>query len=379
MFGRGISLFRLFGFEVRLDWSWLILAVLLTWSLATGVFPSYYRGLSTATYWWMGVTGALGLFLSIVLHELGHSLAARRFGIPMRGITLFIFGGVAEMGGPPPSAKSEFFMAIAGPIVSVLLVGLFFGIHWLGEVAGWPTALTGVFAYLTWINLLVVAFNLVPAFPLDGGRVLRSVLWGWKRNLSWATRIAAAVGSGFAFLLIFWGIFSFATGNFIGGLWWVLIGLFLRSAAQVSYQQVLVRQVLSGEPVHRFMTSSPVTVPPSLPVQQLVDQYIYRYPYKLFPVVDNERLVGCLTIDAVKQIPKTEWNAHTAGELAAACSPENTIGPDTDAVKAIATMNRTHASRLMVVDQDRLLGVIAFKDLMEFLGRKMELEPAGTL
>ena len=376
MFGKGIRLFTLFGFEVRMDWSWLFLAALLVWNLAFGVFPAYYRGLSSTAYWLMGIAGALGLFGSIVLHELGHSVIARRFGIPMNRITLFIFGGVAEMGGPPPNAKSEFFMAIAGPIMSVFLGLASFALYALGISAGWPGPIVAVLGYLGWINLILVVFNMIPAFPLDGGRVLRSALWGWKKSLSWATRIAAAIGSGFAFALIGLGIFRFIFGDFIGGLWYALIGLFLRSAAQMSYTQVLVRQALAGEPVRRFMNASPITIAPNISVQELVDQYFYKHPYKLYPVVEQETLLGCVNVDQVKTIPKEEWPNRSARDLAVPCSSENTIEPDVDAVEAISTMNRTQASRLLVVDHGHLLGIVALRDLMNFLSRKLELEPA---
>ena len=191
MFGARITLFRLLGFEVRLDASWLILAVLLTWSLARGYFPAYYPGLAAQTYWWMGVVGALGLFASIVLHELAHSVVARRYGLPMRGITLFIFGGVAEMDDHPPTAKSEGMMAIVGPIASYALALVFYLLHLAGSGGGLPEALTGVLGYLAFINLVLATFNLVPGFPLDGGRVLRSILWAWKGDLRWATRTAS--------------------------------------------------------------------------------------------------------------------------------------------------------------------------------------------
>ncbi len=239
MFGRGIKLFKLFGFEVRLDWSWLIIAGLLTWSLAEGVFPSFFPGLTPAAYWWMGAAGTVGLFVSIVLHELGHSVVARRFGIPMRSITLFIFGGVAEMEEHPPSAKAEFFMAIAGPAVAVVLAGLFLGLTFLGRFWVWPRPVAGVLDYLGWVNVLLLAFNLVPAFPLDGGRVFRSALWAWRKNLLWATRVASGLGSLFAVLLMGWGVFSFVTGSFVGGVWYFIIGLFILNASRMSYRQVL--------------------------------------------------------------------------------------------------------------------------------------------
>jgi len=175
MFGKGISLFKLFGFHVKMDFSWLILALLIVWSLAKGLFPHFYGGFSAATYWIMGIAGAIGLLFSIVFHELWHSLIARKFGLPMKGITLFIFGGVAEMSDQPPSPKAEFFMAIAGPLSSIFLgLGLFL-VSFLGSGLGMSKALKGVIEYLAWINLILAGFNLIPAFPLDGGRVLKSL------------------------------------------------------------------------------------------------------------------------------------------------------------------------------------------------------------
>ena len=263
MFGNRIKLFKLLGFEVRVDWSWIIIAVLIAWSLSKGLFPSYYKNLSTQTYWWMGIIGALGLFLSIIVHEFSHSLVARRYGLPMKGITLFIFGGVAEMEDEPPSAKVEFMMAIAGPLSSILIALIFYGIHAAGKQAGLAEPINGVVGYLAWINAILAGFNLLPAFPLDGGRVLRSILWGVKKNLRWATYISSRIGSGFGILLIVLGVIQVFRGNFIGGMWWFLIGMFLQGAAKASYQQLLTRRALEGEPISRFMKSDAVTVPPS--------------------------------------------------------------------------------------------------------------------
>ena len=374
MFGKQITLFKLLGFEVRIDLSWIIIAVLITWSLAQGVFPSYYKGLSTATYWWMGALGALGLFGSIIFHELCHSLVARKFGLPMRGITLFIFGGVAEMEDEPPSPKAEFFMAIAGPIVSIIIGFLCLGIYFLGNGGGWPQFVIGIFAYLGFINLILAAFNLLPAFPLDGGRVLRSALWHWKDNLRWATRISSSIGSGFGLLLIALGIVSVIRGAFIGGIWWALIGMFLRNASRMSYQRLLMRRALEGEHIQRFMESNPVTVPPSISIDQLVENYIYKYHFKMFPVVKDEKLVGCVTTRDVKEIPQEEWKQHTVEEISKSCSSGNTIAPDADATEALSTMHRTGNSRLMVTEDNRLVGIIALKDLLEFLSLKFDLE-----
>src|SRR6516164_7084163 len=214
MFGRRFRLFKLLGFQVQLDVSWLIIAVLVTWTLAVGVFPHRFLGLAPATYWIMGAVGACGLFGSIVFHAFAHSLVARRFGTEMSGITLFVFGGVAEMKEEPRSPKAEFFIAIAGPLSSVLLVAVFLAMAQWGKAVGWPPQVYGVLGYLGWINAILVVFNLVPAFPLDGGRVARSIIWSWNKNFRAATRIVTAIGSGFGLLLTGLGILSFVLGNF---------------------------------------------------------------------------------------------------------------------------------------------------------------------
>ncbi len=377
MFGKSFKLFKLFGFTVKADLSWLIIAFLVTWSLAAGLFPYRYKGLAAGTYWVMGVIGALGLFFSIVFHEMVHSLVARRFGLPMKGITLFIFGGVAEMTDEPPNAKAEFSMAIAGPVSSVFLAVFFYGFYYVGKGSGWPTYVNGILGYLGLINGILAAFNLVPAFPLDGGRVLRSALWSWKKNIRWATRTSARIGSAFGVALIILGVLSLLSGNLISGIWWFLIGMFLRNAANMSYQQLMTRQALEGEPIKRFMQPNPVTVTPDTSLEDLVDNYIYRYHYKMFPVVEGGRLSGCVTTKQIKEFPRAEWPLHRVSELMHSCSPDNTIGADEDALTALSTMNRTGSSRLIVVEGDQLVGVITLKDMMKFLSLKVELGDDG--
>jgi Zn-dependent protease/predicted transcriptional regulator len=374
MFGKRIKIFKLLGFEVRLDLSWFFIALFITWSLAAGLFPYFYKDLSTQTYWFMGIAGTLGLFLSIVIHEFAHSLVARHYGMPMKGITLFIFGGVAEMGDEPSSPKVEFLMAIAGPITSILL-GLFFtALATWAKRAGSTLAVFGVLQYLGGINGILAAFNLLPAFPLDGGRILRSILWGIKHNLRWATRISSKIGYFFAIILIVLGFLQVVQGNFIGGVWWVLIGFFLQNAAKMSYQQLLAREVLQGETVQRFMQTNPTVVSPSLSIKQLVDDYIYTYHYKMFPVVSEGKLQGCISTQQVKSIPRNDWAAHTVAEFSNSCDAENSIPPNTDALKALEIMNRTNNSRLLVTEGDRLLGILSLKDLLQFFSLKVELE-----
>jgi Zn-dependent protease len=375
MFGKQITLFTIFGFKIRIDLSWMILAILVTWSLAQGAFPYYYKGLSTTAYWWMGVIGAVGLFVSIIFHELWHSLIARNFGISMKEITLFIFGGVASMEEEPPSAKAEFFMAIAGPIASMLLGGVLYGMSIIGALGNWPRPVLGVMSYLGSINFLLALFNLVPAFPLDGGRVLRAALWSWKHNLRWATRIASQIGTGFGISLIIVGIFLIISGGFINGMWLALIGMFLQNASKMSYQRLLIQQTFKGEPVRRFMQLNPVTVAPSTTIERLVEEYIYKYHFKMFPVTENHKPLSCISTREVKDIPREEWGQHTVEEVAKPCSPENTVSADTDALKVLSIINRTRSSRLMVVDETgHLVGIIALKDLLQFLSLKLDLE-----
>ena len=378
MFGKGIRLFKLLGFEVRIDASWLLLAILIILSLTSGYFPFHYKDLSTASYVIMGIIGAIGLFASIIINEMCHSLVARRFGIPMKGITLFMFGGVAQMSDESRTPKAEFFMAIAGPIMSFVLAAAFYALYAGAGAAGAPVAVKGVLGYLAWINMILAFFNLLPAFPLDGGRVLRSALWAWKKNLRWATRISSQMGSGFGIALIILGILSLLGGNFVGGLWWCLIGMFLRGISQGSYRQVVMRETLAGEPVRRFMREGAVSVPSGVTVDELVNDYIYRHHFKMFPVVDDGKLTGCVSTKEVKEIPREEWAKTKVAHIAAECSEQNSIAPGMDATEALSAMNKTGNSRLMVTEDGRLLGIVALKDMLKFLAVKLDLEGEET-
>ncbi len=379
MFGKRITLFKMFDFAVRIDLSWLLILGLVVWSLAAGVFPEQIEGLRWWQYGVMGLIAAVGLFLSIIVHELSHSLVARRSGLPMKGITLFLFGGVAEMTDEPPSAQAELRMALAGPAASVVIMGLFLALSALGGSWGWPATVNAVLQWIGYINGVLVVFNMIPGYPLDGGRVLRAILWKKRGDLRAATHSASRVGSGFGIALVALGFVNLLLLNPIGGLWWILIGLFIRSVAQQSYQQLLVRRALQGESVRRFMNNDPVSVPPELSVGEFVEDYVYRHHFKLYPVVDKDRLVGCVTTRDVKEVPRTEWSQHTVGEIAQSCSDANTIAPDTDATKALARMGRNHISRLIVAEGGKLHGILVLKDLLRFLSVKLELEGEDDL
>jgi Zn-dependent protease/sulfur carrier protein ThiS len=377
MFTNRVKLFNLLGFPIYVDATWLILAVLITWSLAQGLFPNYFPDLPPVTYWLMGAAGALGLFVSIVLHELGHSIVARSYGISIRGITLFLFGGVAEMEEEPRNARSEFFMAIAGPIMSLVLAVLFFVGQIVLMTLNGNTPVSGVIGYLALLNVILAVFNMVPAFPLDGGRVLRATLWAIRDDLRWATRISSGIGTFFGTGLIVLGVFAFIGGDFVGGLWWCLIGMFMRGASQMSYRQLLMRRALEGEPLAKFMHSTPVAVDSQTTIAELVENYIYRQHYKMFPVVDDGRLVGCVTTREVKDVPREEWETKRVSDILQPCGKDNTVSAREDAMRTLMRMNQTGNSRFLVTEGDRLVGVVTLKDLLKFLSLKMDLEGDG--
>ena len=371
--GRTLPLFNLFGFRVSLDPSWLILGLLIVWSLAAALFPTAYPDLAPATYWWMGVAGAVGVFISIVLHEFSHSLVARRYGLPMHGITLFIFGGVAQMSEEPATPKVEFLMAAAGPLASIVLALVFWAISAYGYDAGWPLSVTGVLIYMAYLNGILAAFNLVPAFPLDGGRMLRAVLWRW-RPLRSATRIASNVGSGFGLVLIVLGILAALQGALLTGIWWFLIGLFLRNAASMSYQQVLMRQTLEGEVVRRFMSSPVVTVSPDTPLDRFLEDYLYKYPFQTFPVVQDGRFLGWVNSRDLRSVGSKALGSHRVVEVYRRAEPDETVSAQEDAVRAMSRMNETGNSRLVVHEEGKVIGLLSLRDLMRFLSLKVDLE-----
>ena len=374
MFGKTFDIFKVLGIQVRADFSWIFLAVLVPWSLAKGFFPVTYPGLESQVYWGMGIIGAAGLFASLIAHEFSHCLVARRYGIRIHGIRLFLFGGVAEMEEEPGAVKAELYMALAGPAASFVLAALFHLFASILKAGGAPVAVTGIASYLFLVNLLVAVFNLVPAFPLDGGRVLRAALWGWKGDLRWATRIASASGEVFSLLLIFLGILNFVAGNFVGGLWWFLIGLFLREASKAAYLRLLTKQAFEGEPVSRFMTANPVTVDPEMTLERLIEDYFFRHHHGLFPVVRDGNPIGYITVRQVKAVPRQEWLTVRVGDVMAPLKPKDTVPPDHDSVKALGRLQESGLGRLLVVEGGRLVGILSIRDLMGFFAMKIDLE-----
>jgi Zn-dependent protease/CBS domain-containing protein len=374
MVSRYVTLFDILGFKVRLNLSWVFLVVLATWSLARWYFPEYYLGLSDSTYWWMGTVATMGLLGSLVFHEFAHSLVARHYGLPISTITLLVFGGVAQMEKEPPSPKAEFLMAIAGPVSSLALGAAFYLAFEIGYQIQLPLPALGVLGCLAFANSLLGGFNLIPAFPLDGGRALRAGLWQWKKDFRRATRWTSLAGSILGFILMLSGVAQAFTGNFIVGVWWFIVGLFLRGAAKASYYQVVARTMLGSEPIQRFMTPNPASVSPDLSVDKLVEEHFYRSLHTMYPVVDDSRLVGCISSKQISGIPRDQWNRFHVRDVALPCSKDNTVDIETGALAALAIMNRTGNSQLLVMDGDRLAGIVTLKDLLKLLALKLDLE-----
>ena len=374
MFGRSFPLFRLLGFQIKADTSWIFLAALIVWSLAKGYFPTALPGQDAGTYWQMAVVGAAGLFGSLILHELAHSVVARRYGLPISGITLFLFGGVAEMKEEPRSARVEFNVAVAGPLMSFFLAILFYLIGRLLEGAGTAGAVAAVVVYLATINIILAVFNLVPAFPLDGGRMFRAFLWWRSGDFAAATRTATASGQNFGLVLIGLGIFFIVTGNVGAGIWQLVLGLFLRAAATASMQQMVTKNALEGVPVAQFMTRDPVTVPATLTIDGFVRDYLLGGHHTGFPVVADGTPVGYVSVRHAKAAPRDQWSQLTVADVCDRLGPDNSVDPSMDAHDALVLMGRTGKRKVLVVDRGRLVGLLALSDLAGFLSVRAELE-----
>jgi Zn-dependent protease/predicted transcriptional regulator len=378
MDGTRIRVLRVRGIPVYVDLSWLIVLALVTLTLA-GEFSASLReqGFDPPTYqvWGMALIAAVGFFVCIVLHELGHALVGRASGMPIGGITLFLFGGVAELRREPPSAGSEFRMAVAGPMVTLVLVAIFWSATLLGAVIDLPAAVVLVLHYLAYINLAVLVFNLVPAFPLDGGRIFRATLWAFTGDLRRATAWASAVGRGFGWLLAGIGLLELFAGLFLPGIWLIFIGMFLARLARQSYESVVVRETLADQPVSKFMSRHPITVAPEVTLQELVDDYVYRHHRKAFPVTSNGHVEGIVTAQSLQTVPREDWDRHTVAEIMDRDIEKIAVRSDTNAVNALERMQRSGSSRLLVMENDELAGVVSIRDLIDYLDLRLSMEP----
>ncbi len=370
---KGFKLFKVIGIQISLDYTWFIIFALVAWTLSQGYFPSVVPGLAMWIYIAMGVVSSLLLFASILLHELSHSYVANRLGMDIRGITLFIFGGIAELSREPDDPRMELKIAIAGPIASVVLAILFWLIkEGLTAMALFPLV-ASICSYLVIINIVVVIFNMIPGFPLDGGRVLRAIWWMKSGNLQRATMVAGRVGKGFALFLIFFGILQTFTGNIIGGLWMVFIGIFLQQAAESGYREVLIRNSLSGIRVGDVMTREVVTVHPDDSLQVIVDDYLFRHHCVGFPVVAASRLVGMLNLGDIRAVPKEKWRETRVRDVMEPVTQHSIASPEETAIEVLSKMAVLGVGRFPVVRGGELVGIISRRDIMKLMAFKREL------
>lgn len=354
---------RIAGIRIRINWSWAVVFALIVWSLAAAVFPEQNPGHSDGVYLVMAVSAAVLFFTSLVLHELGHARQALREGMEIEGITLWLFGGVAEFKGRFPSAGAEFRVAIAGPLVSLVL-GVAFS---LLALAGFPSAADGVVAWLGYINLTLLVFNLIPALPLDGGRVLRSALWYFRGDLAWATRVAADIGQGFGYLLIGLGIAMFILYGAFSGAWLAFLGWFLLQAARAEAGYIATEEALEGLRVRDLMVRDPVTVDPDLTIGQFMDDIASSRRFTTYPVVDDGRPVGLIAFRSVSAVPRQEWDTRRVRDSMIPLDEVPKLTEDERAVDALADLSSPTSNRGLVVEGDRLAGLLSITDLARAL------------
>jgi len=362
-----ITLGRIAGIRIGIHWSWLVVFGLITWSLATAVFPDQNPGLGDATYVVMAVVAAVLFFTSLLLHELGHAFQARREGMEIDGITLWLFGGVAQFRGMFPSAGAEFRIAVAGPLVSLVLGAGFVG---LAVALSGVEELDGIAAWLGYINLALLVFNLLPALPLDGGRVLRSALWAARNNFTWATRVAAAIGRAFGALFIVGGLALFFWESGTSGLWMAFLGWFLYGAASEEARYAKVYGKLTGLNVRDLMVRTPATVSPGQTIGELMDGVVWTDRQDAYPVVEGGRAVGLLPFRLIADVPRGEWNEQTVGERMLPLAVVPVLGSEESLEHAFRSLSGG-IDRGLVVDNGHVAGVISLADL----ARAVQSEP----
>lgn len=364
---------RIRGIPIGAHYTWFIALWVMAWSLARNYYPRSFPGFPTSTYWSMGITSALLLFASVVIHELGHAVTARRYGIRTRSIILFLFGGVAQIAKEPPTPLAELAIAAAGPVTSLLLSGIL----WVVQRLMPESALHATIAYLSLANAALAVFNLVPGFPLDGGRMLRALLWRLSGSLERATRMASRGGQAVALGFIALGVLLAFSGSVTSGLWLVLIGWFMDTGAQASYQQALLREALGGVRVGEIMTHAVHSVDPNVSLDQAVTDYFVPYKHGGFPVVWGDRLLGLITLHDVKEVPKERRATTTVREAMTPLARLRTARPSTTAYEAFVRMAQDGIGRLLVVDDHgELVGIITRSDLLHMMRIRIELEGA---
>jgi len=367
MLRSNFRLFKIFGIPLEINVSWFIIFGLVSWSLVSFYFPTHYPSFSVTTHWVMGLVAALLLFVSVILHELGHSIVAKTHGVPIKRITLFLFGGVSQLAKESADPLTEIKIAVAGPAVSYVLMIVFFALSHVVSRGASPEGVAPVLSYLAYVNGILGTFNLIPGFPLDGGRLLRAIIWKVTGNLRRATYVASKVGGIIGIIFIALGFLLVFRGSFIGGLWLVLIGFFLRQAAGASYLQVVIDSTLKGVTVGDIMKPDVITVTEDLSIQSLVDDYFFKYHFDCFPVSDGGTLKGLITVNELKDLPKARWQETRVRDIMQPDSVNIRARVDEEASQVLKRVIRDRCGKLPVVSGDRIVGIITRRDIMEAL------------
>ncbi len=371
MLRNSITIGRLLGIPIKIHTSWFLVFALVTWSLASGYFPPRYPYWSGTLYWTVGLATSLLFFVSVLLHELAHSLVARARGLPIRDIVLFIFGGVSELTEEPRAPRTEFTMALVGPLTSFALAALFALIGLLTRTTKEPLA--ALSRYLAYINLSLAAFNLIPGFPLDGGRVLRSILWAASKNLERATRWASVAGQLVAYLFILAGALEILRGRWADGLWIAFIGWFLDNAAQTAYRQVAVKQFLASHKVREAMTQACYPLAPEVTLETLVHDYILASGHRCFPVVSEGRVLGVVNLSLVRGIPRLHWPQVAVKTVMIPVEEAKGLSPDDRLWVALERMTSQHVDQLPVMESGQLVGMLMHDNILAFIRLRGEL------
>ena len=358
------------GIDIRINYTWIFIFVLISWSLAQGFFPQSYPDWSTTTYWVTAVIAAILLFVSVLAHEFSHSITARSRGMSVNSITLFIFGGVSNLEDEPEAPRVEFIMAMAGPLISLGLAGAFWG--FLQLVGNQQSPLAAILFYLAAVNGLLGVFNLLPGFPLDGGRVLRSFLWRRYGDIVKATNIAGTVGRFIGWGIVGFGVFQLLTGNFVGGLWLAFIGWFLASMADASRREMIMRQHLRGVKVRQVMDENVEAINPDTSVQKLVEDIIQRRQRRAAPVAEDGQVQGIVTVRDLKGVSQDKWRETPVGDIMTR-QPLYSVGPDDELNSAIKLITSHDINQLLVMDKERLVGLLNRADVLAHLQVKQEL------
>lgn len=375
MFGRGIPVAKLFGIRIEIDLSWLFVFALVSWTLADRVFPEQYPEWDRGTAWTVGVVAAALLFATVLLHELAHALVAKARGLDVPKISLFIFGGVSHLGRQPASAREEFFIAGAGPATSVAIAAASIGVA--AVAAGRNEYVAAIFSYLGFVNGVLAAFNLLPGFPLDGGRVLRSLVWGRTRSFRRATEVAAGVGVAFGYGLLFVGVGFILFGFLINGIWFAFIGWFLSSAARAEGQSVFLESVLSRLRARDVMSSEFAVVAPGASLAQVVDEHMVAGGHRAVVVALGDTVEGILTTSDVRRFPRAEWPHVPARQAMTPKERVITVDADVPAIQVLMLVGQHRLNQVPVLENGRMVGLITRRELLDRVQLAGELAPNG--